>query len=579
MSSMALREELADVLATSKALLADAPTAKPSSAYLEGKAVCPLVNTPSDACSEACSLASIGLSDVVLDLGCGDGRMLVEAARRGARAIGFDVRRSCLAQSRSAAERSGLSHLIEVVEHDIMCLTTHQAYARATVLYVYLIPRVIEELEPTLRRAVRDGKKVLIYCTTGCESMSDAKRRTGGEVLSSAGHGSCSYVPRSMVAGNALGGLVPARQAMLGMLRLYQRGSDAKCAGGLLSLEWASVGRSHFLFPQGPAALGEGVGADASGLGGASGGMGESAATTSEAAAAAASADEGGVRYLRFGSTDEVFEEGAAGSFHPDFASVAAGMDPILRRALVDDVVDDDDEALVAKLECHLVPHTRALLRKPGAIGPSGCAALRRAVDMERDVTRDSVDRQAQHQLNISVAALIELVGASEVERLWRVADELLALQRAEAAALAAETGVDTSETVREKTEAADGGFYVDLFVRRYTRESRPWIAFHQDVSNVTVNVALSDDAAHEGGRLHVILNGRHQTLTRGEGEATAHGDDVMHAVSAMRSGVRYTLIMFFYTLQDTPEAEDYQTIPKQQIWRPGESPGCDDPC
>ena len=65
----------------------------------------------------------------------------------------------------------------------------------------------------------------------------------------------------------------------------------------------------------------------------------------------------------------------------------------------------------------------------------------------------------------------------------------------------------------------------------------------------MTVNVALSDDAGHEGGRLHTLLGGAQQVIERREGEATVHRDDIMHAVSAMRSGVRYSLIMFFYFL------------------------------
>ena len=50
------------------------------------------------------------------------------------------------------------------------------------------------------------------------------------------------------------------------------------------------------------------------------------------------------------------------------------------------------------------------------------------------------------------------------------------------------------------------------------------------------------------------------------EGEATAHTDDVMHAVSAMRSGVRYSLIMFFYKLRNEEGSIEYQTIPKREL-------------
>ena len=174
----------------------------------------------------------------------------------------------------------------------------------------------------------------------------------------------------------------------------------------------------------------------------------------------------------------------------------------------------------------------------------------------------DSVDNKAQHQQNITIDRLIDLIGHKDVDVLWKLSDELLALQRAEAQAKAVATGVEMSATVAEKVEVAKGGYKVDMFVRRYTRETRPWIPFHYDNSNITVNVALSADTGHKGGRLHAILGGHHSTILREEGEATVHGDDVMHAVSAMRSGVRYSLIMFFFPLQDTQEARAHETLP-----------------
>ena len=98
--------------------------------------------------------------------------------------------------------------------------------------------------------------------------------------------------------------------------------------------------------------------------------------------------------------------------------------------------------------------------------------------------------------------------------------------------------------------KAAMCGFSVDAYVRRYSRHTRPWLGFHTDRSVVTINVALAPDAAHEGGRLHAVLGGAHRIVEREEGEATVHGDDVMHGVSAMRSGVRYSLVMLFFLQQ-----------------------------
>eukprot|EP00966_Prymnesium_polylepis_P315128 7281511-Prymnesium_polylepis.1 len=85
------------------------------------------------------------------------------------------------------------------------------------------------------------------------------------------------------------------------------------------------------------------------------------------------------------------------------------------------------------------------------------------------------------------------------------------------------------------------------MFVRRYSEDTRPWIGFHQDGSIVTVNVALDDDAEHEGGRLFVVLDDGITALSRTSGEVTAHVSNVLHAVSLMKGGVRYSLLLFFY--------------------------------
>ena len=191
-----------------------------------------------------------------------------------------------------------------------------------------------------------------------------------------------------------------------------------------------------------------------------------------EAVAAAGYATPG---YASF----ESFEDGEPGSFHADFQATADKLNPLVHRALVNDEVDEDDTALVQLLGHGRLGATRRLLQRKGAIRPSGCAALRALVDAERDVRRDSVDQKPQHQLNIKIDRLTELIGFEDVKRIWRLADELLSMQRAEARATSAATGAEIPTETAEQTEAADGGYLVDLFVRRYTRETRPWINFH----------------------------------------------------------------------------------------------------
>jgi hypothetical protein len=264
-------------------------------------------------------------------------------------------------------------------------------------------------------------------------------------------------------------------------------------------------------------------------------------------------------------------EEGEPGQFHPDFADTASKMNPLLRRVLVGDELADDGAAaagLLGLLDCDKLNSTRAVLQREGVVRRSGCAALRAVVDAERDTSDDSVDWKAQHQLNIKVDRLTELIGREDVLRLWRLADELLQTQQQEAEAEAEATGTEVPVATAQAVEASNGGYLVDMFVRRYTRETRPWIPFHYDMSNITINVALSADDDVEGGRLHAIMGSppRHCVLSRTEGEATAHGDDVKHAVSAMRSGTRYSLIMFFFALLDTPEFKHIQTVPKEEV-------------
>ena len=102
-------------------------------------------------------------------------------------------------------------------------------------------------------------------------------------------------------------------------------------------------------------------------------------------------------------------------------------------------------------------------------------------------------------------------------------------------------------EAIAEPAPARGGACKpLEMFVRRYTADTRPWIPFHCDRAAVTVNVALSDDAAHGGGRLIAVVDEAVAPIDRVEGEATVHSSKLLHAVTCMTSGVRYALIIFF---------------------------------
>ena len=171
------------------------------------------------------------------------------------------------------------------------------------------------------------------------------------------------------------------------------------------------------------------------------------------------------------------------------------------------------DETTVAAARLGL-DSASAVVRVPGLLPPAACARLRAAVDAERQQKCDSVDGAPDHQLNLSPRRLEQLIGSEAAEALWQLA----------------------GAGARDDAE---------VFVRRYTADSRPWTPFHVDTSRATINVALSDDASHGGGDLLACYDGAVRRIGRGEGEATVHAATLLHGVSLMRSGVRYSLIVF----------------------------------
>ena len=64
--------------------------------------------------------------------------------------------------------------------------------------------------------------------------------------------------------------------------------------------------------------------------------------------------------------------------------------------------------------------------------------------------------------------------------------------------------------------------------------------------ASVTVNVALTADAASGGGRLLGVYGRAVREIARGEGDATVHSSALLHGVTRMTHGTRYSMIMFF---------------------------------
>lgn len=120
----------------------------------------PYVPTADEVVAEMLRGAKVGPGDVVYDLGSGDGRIVIAAARDfGARAIGIELDPALVQQSRDAANAAGVGDRATFVWKDIF----EADLSPATVVTVYLFPEVNARLLPKFRRELRPGTRVVSH--------------------------------------------------------------------------------------------------------------------------------------------------------------------------------------------------------------------------------------------------------------------------------------------------------------------------------------------------------------------------------------------------------------------------------
>jgi SAM-dependent methyltransferase len=104
-------------------------------------------------------LSSVGPDDVVYDLGCGDGEIVIAAARRGARGVGVDIDPERIANARRDAARAGVTDRVTFIEQDLFSTDV----SPATVVTLYLLPELNERLRPKLLRELQPGTRVVSH--------------------------------------------------------------------------------------------------------------------------------------------------------------------------------------------------------------------------------------------------------------------------------------------------------------------------------------------------------------------------------------------------------------------------------
>jgi SAM-dependent methyltransferase len=122
--------------------------------------VAPFVTTPHEVVRRMLELAEIKEGDVLYDLGSGDGRIVVAAARKyGIKAVGFEIDPGLVKDSRQSIEQAGLRRLVEIREQDIRTID----FAPASVVTMYLYPAANLRLRPVLMRELKPGSRVISH--------------------------------------------------------------------------------------------------------------------------------------------------------------------------------------------------------------------------------------------------------------------------------------------------------------------------------------------------------------------------------------------------------------------------------
>jgi len=120
----------------------------------------PYVGTPMPVVEKMLAMSGVGPDDVVYDLGCGDGRIVITAAKAyGARGVGVDIDPVRIAESKAAAKKAGVEDRVKFLCED----ATKTDISEATVLAIYLLPESNELLRPRFDAQLRPGARVVCH--------------------------------------------------------------------------------------------------------------------------------------------------------------------------------------------------------------------------------------------------------------------------------------------------------------------------------------------------------------------------------------------------------------------------------
>jgi cyclopropane fatty-acyl-phospholipid synthase-like methyltransferase len=120
----------------------------------------PFVPTPIEVVDKMLELAEVKKGDVIYDLGSGDGRIVIRAAKKyGARAVGIEMDSMLLEKARNDAKAAGVSHLVKFRSEDALNANISQA----TVVTLYMLPWFNEAMKPSFKKYLKPGARIVAH--------------------------------------------------------------------------------------------------------------------------------------------------------------------------------------------------------------------------------------------------------------------------------------------------------------------------------------------------------------------------------------------------------------------------------
>lgn len=139
------------------------------------------VPTPHEIVERMLDVAKVRAGDVVYDLGCGDGRMVIAAAKKfGTRGVGVDLDPARIREARANAKQAGVDGMVTLKVADLF----ETDISEATVVMLYLLPDLNRRLKPKLFAELRPGARVVSHdWDMGKDWPPDRYVKLGGDAI------------------------------------------------------------------------------------------------------------------------------------------------------------------------------------------------------------------------------------------------------------------------------------------------------------------------------------------------------------------------------------------------------------